>query len=724
MISTSAGAASALDAPPPGLPALDTPVLTSRPLRPGTDPAVLPVFGDDRWDLTPAFFEDHIPTVSVNFAHAPAGLRQTAKRYLWQLLNCPDPPVIRGTPGKRLSVRTISTSFTGLAAFLHWLDARGLTRLDQVTQADLDAYLADLRSAGHSRDALKERITAVRRLWFWRDRLPAPDRLPQAPPWQGETATAIIGRAPRSAENRTPRIPAPVIDRLLLWSLRFVNDFAEDIIAVRDEYTELARRTFTARCLEDGAHRSRPPATFEREVAALLDRLATTTAALPGKQAAGGGLVLDRQHMGRLLNCPTHWLKRGPTRRLIAGSGLPVSQGAYLGGPVRGQIHGQPWRDRPITFFEAGPLLQHLLTAAFVLLSYLSGTRPGEALTLRRGCVQRDPVTGLWLLNGRKWKGAHDETGAKRPEGEQRADPWVVVEPVATAVSMLERLHDDELLFPTALLATPLAEGRAQDRVGKARTNPMMTKDIGRFITWVNGYCQAAGLDEQIPADPDGRNLAPSRFRRTLAWHIVRRPRGLVAAAIQYGHVHVQLTLGYSGTYASGFPDEHAFETWLLRLEQLTDAEHRLREGEHVSGPAAPRYRERAGQAGQRFAGRVLTSGRQVRDLLANPALQIYPGTGMTCVFDPAKAKCHLGTGDDDTRRTPDLSDCRPGCQNIARTDRDIEHIRRQAAELTQLADDPFSPAPRHERERRELTRLCAIIAEHDGTRPHADVPA
>jgi hypothetical protein len=238
-----------------------------------------------------------------------------------------------------------------------------------------------------------------------------------------------------------------------------------------------------------------------------------------------------------------------------------------------------------------------------------------------------------------------------------------------------------------------------------------MTKDIGRLVTSVNGYCQAAGLDEQIPPDPQGRNLAPSRFRRTLAWHIVRRPRGLVAAAIQYGHVHVQLTLGYSGTYASGFPDEHAFETWLLRLE-------------HVSGPAAPRYRERVGQANQRFTGRVLTTGRQVRDLLANPALQVYPGTGMTCVFDPAKAKCHLAKGDDDASRTPDLSDCQPGCQNIARTDHDIEHVSHRAAELTQVTSDPFSPAPRHEREHRELTRLRAVIAEHDGTRPCTELPA
>ncbi len=32
----------------------------------------------------------------------------------------------------------------------------------------------------------------------------------------------------------------------------------------------------------------------------------------------------------------------------------------------------------------------------------------------------------------------------------------------------------------------------------------------------------------------------------TLVWHIVRRPRGLVPGAIQYGHLHVQMTLGYA----------------------------------------------------------------------------------------------------------------------------------------------------------------------------------
>ena len=123
-----------------------------------------------------------------------------------------------------------------------------------------------------------------------------------------------------------------------------------------------------------------------------------------------------------------------------------------------------------------------------------------------------------------------------------------------------------------------------------------------------------------------------SRFRRTLAWFICRRPRGLVAAAIQYGHLHVQITQGYSGSYASGFPDDIAFERWLARLDELDEADRRLSEGGHVSGPAADAYRSRVAGGASRFAGRVIRSGKAARHVLANPSLQIYPGRGMVRV--------------------------------------------------------------------------------------------
>jgi integrase len=700
------------------LPAPDTLVLRARPLRPDTDPAALSRFDDDRWVLTPAIFEDHAKATSVNFAPLPACFQPTAKCYVFQQLDHPDPPGLPGGSCGRLAVHTIATNFKHLAAFLYWLHGRGITRLAEVTTDDLDAYLRDVLAAGRGADLMADRVNEIRRLWAARALLPVGDRLPGTPPWHGADTATLVGRRLAATENRTPRIHPETMNRLLAWALRFVEVFADDILAARAEHTTLSQRNARARQRGECPPPDRWSGDLQRDVRALLNELRAADAPLPGRTLPDGRRGVDWWHLGRMLNCGAGSLRRPEVRRIVDASGLPVADGAWLRAAITGRLDGRPWRDRPIRFEEAPALARHLSAACFMVIAYLSGMRPGEVLTLHRGCVRHDETGGLWLLHGRKWKGAVDEAGAKRPEGEQRADPWVVVEPVARAIGVLQRLHDQPLLFPATLLTGGMAR-IAAGRQGKARTTQLVSRDIAQLVTWVNDYCATTGrADERIPNDPTGRDLAPSRFRRTLAWHIVRRPRGLVAGAIQYGHVEVKLTLGYSGTYASGFPDEHAFETWLLRLEQFAEAEQRLAAGEHVSGPAAPAYLERTHQANHRFAGRTLTSTRQARPVLANPALQVFPAKGMTCVFDPAKAKCRLKPTGDDDHRTPDLDDCQPGCQNIARTDRNIADLRARATELAALVADPLGPAPLRERERHELERVRAIIDEHDRTRP------
>lgn len=173
------------------------------------------------------------------------------------------------------------------------------------------------------------------------------------------------------------------------------------------------------------------------------------------------------------------------------------------------------------------------------------------------------------------------------------------------------------------------------------------------------------------------------------------------------------MTLGYAGTYASGFPDDLAFEDWLTRLDTLAEAHEHLDNGEHVSGPAADTYRHRV-HAATRFAGRVLRTNREAHTLLANTDLQIFPGNGMTCVLDPQRAACRLSSDETNTRRTPDLDDCRPNCVNIARTDRDIAQIRHEAAQLRAIVSDPLAPPIRYARKQHELARLERIIVEHE----------
>ena len=129
-------------------------------------------------------------------------------------------------------------------------------------------------------------------------------------------------------------------------------------------------------------------------------------------------------------------------------------------------------------------------------------------LTLERGCVSRHPRTGLWQLTGRKWKGATDFNGVKIPEG-LREDPWIVIEPVARAVSVLEQLHDSPKLFPVSILMV-----RSSDRDGTKSTNTI-AEDLHLFVEWVNTYCRSRDRGDGVPVSAE--RLSASRFRRILS---------------------------------------------------------------------------------------------------------------------------------------------------------------------------------------------------------------
>lgn len=684
-------------------PGPDTVVLLHRPLRPGTDPASLSGFAEDRWSVDAAVFEEHARAKSLNFATIPRPLRQEAKHYIWQLINHPSPGTMRHSGGgDRPSIATILTGFSAFKEFLRWLHRHGVTAFAQVTPALLDEYLTDVDDETISMVRKYRRVGEVRRLWSVRGILPPRMRLPALPPWGGEESRDLFGRLRADRDNRTPRIGELTMQHLLVWAIRFTEDFAGDILAARAEYEESRLRQL------DGATRS--PVKIRTRMTAYLNRLRKHGGTLPGYVGPNGTLVINWRHIARILGC-TESVRHTASGRKAIESGIPVADGAYLDTPATGRLEGRLWRPDGITFHEAPRLARLLSTACFVIIAYLSGARPGEVLNLRRGCVEHDTASDVWLMNGRHYKNAVDADGNKLPAGAPRRDPWVVIAAVARAVAVLERLHPHPLLFPNRI--TPHQQHlHTTRRRGEARTDGQIARDLAAFVTWVDTECRRLGRTDVIPPDERGR-LTASRFRRTLAWFIRRRPRGLVAASIQYGHLHTRMLQGYAGSYDSGFPDEYAFEDWLYRLEILADDTQALEDGEHVSGPAADAYRHRVTAATRQFAGHVLTSDRHARDLLGNPLLQIHHGQGMTCVLDPAQALCRLRGTVDDPLVTPDTDDCRPQCRNIARTDRDIEHLRRRHGELAAIVDDPLAPPIRHERELHEVERLQRILDTH-----------
>ncbi|WP_158101488.1 hypothetical protein [Streptomyces bobili] len=97
----------------------------------------------------------------------------------------------------------------------------------------------------------------------------------------------------------------------------------------------------------------------------------------------------------------------------------------------------------------------------------------------------------------------------------------------------------------------------------------------------------------------------------------MRRPRGLIAAALQYGHLKTKVTLNYVAQGDDSWLDGVAVERLEMVLEQSEDDWTRLDEdNEHVSGPAAAEYRRRSAGAAA-FLGRTVVRRRASSDSLS-----------------------------------------------------------------------------------------------------------
>ena len=689
-------------------PAPDTPVLRARPLRPGCDLDGLPRFVDVVWRLAAAHPDVHAVAATLCWEGFPEPLTDAFKAFALAALDHPwpvDPTV--GRRGDRPAVTTIALWVRDLRVFACWLADRDITRLGEVTAADLDDYYRHVTALACSPDRQGRLLASVRTLWAYRIHLPPSARL--APdPWDGTGGSRMAGRS-WSPANKTSRIAAATMQSLLAWSLTMVEHIGADIIA--------AQRDFQHR--NAGTHPSQAPFAGlgpTDRIRAFIDQARRDGTALPGHPTHGGVPTVNFSHLARLAGLHPSALQRPDLRQLIAQSGLEVACDSFVGS-ITAHIDGRPWRQKPITVAELPTLLRLLSAAAFVVVCYLSGMRPGEVLNLRRGCTGRDQTTGELLVLGRLGKG-HDRLPAA-PGDAVPQRPWVVVTPVHTAIAVLEQITGGQLLFP-ASLARP---GSRRSAGEQARAAHAINTDVEDFIAWVNHSFHGPDSRPAIPPDPAG-HLHASRYRRTLAHFIVRRPRGLIAAALQYAHVHTKVTLGYSGMADTSWLDDLAVERLEMVLEQADTDARLLDDDEHVSGPSAAEYKNRV-QRAARFAGRAVTQVGNIQRLLASADPAIHHADGMTCVWRAETAACRrarieAGLAHPDG---PEPSECRSSCTNLAYTDRDIAHLRSRHQTLTVGATDPLAPRPLQDRAEAIAERLQAVIDRHEQTRPAAVPP-
>jgi hypothetical protein len=695
--------------------AADEPFIRPERWPAGTAAATLSRYGDRRWVLDGLGLNGHSNGCSVNWDRFPGPLRESFRRAGWVFCNLPTPEeLLDRAEGRRIewpSASSLATLIHHCRRFATRLHDRGLVRLDQVDEDTLLDYARHIKDLGLATTTATNALYAVSRLWGAAPHLPAADRIP-LPPWEATALQDFLPPPPGSNENSIPPIHPAVMSPLLIWALRFIEDFADDIIAGWAEYQRLRPR------IQDEAN---PDAAAG--LTALLHRHNAGHQPLPGVLGPDGRPALAKTYLAALHHTSTRQVSSRLKQRDLA---VALDLQTPLDVAITGQLHGRPWISH-INFYDAPVLMRRLSTAGLVVVTYLTGLRPGEAFELEAGCCRtttsRDGAI-RYELHGKFFKGARDEDGTLLHEGAQREQPWTTIQPVARAVEVLERIGVSPFLFAADEPWNPNTDTSCQLRTGSCVTSKAAGKRIAAFIAWVNDFVDQRGLGpaDWIPDDPCGA-VTTVRFRRTVAWHIARLPGGRIALALQYGHLRTTVSAGYANRARHGLRRVLDIETARAIADYLQELDERLDAGEGVSGPAAQRLIRSVRSARVRFEGMFLGKA-EVRALLHEPEFQVFdnPDAFLTCNKDPAKALCDpdRATRRPTDNRPPSLDRCNPACANIARTD---EHIAHAHAEITRLhgeVADPLTPLPLRTRLEQRIAGLTAMIQRHQQTRIHA----
>lgn len=630
----------------------DALVLAGRPLRPETGPG--PQFRDDVWDLSPACHvanatRSSASTIRFDKIDDPVW-RLTAKEYAYARLTRP----VEGSK-KRPSPQTLANEVRTLRHFFdHLSQHRPGMRLNGICDDEiLDGFISECRASARwqaiARAQLAWTLTLLHRLG---DQL-THDRLSHVP-WRGQSPRQVAGRR-ADPENATPRIPPEVLGPYLRGALFYVRTAAPDILAATAEASSLA----DTRPRQPGEG----PGWVRDRLADFISRRRAEGRGLPAAESTasprdgGNGADVNYSLTAKLIGVPRKRLEAPALREMIRQA--VTETGTEPGGmetPVsRDPDTGLPWRDR---FCPRSVSIERtrLTVACYVVIAYLSGMRDSEVQSLRKGCYFReqsaDGVITRHKVRGTVFKG-------RKPSGD--SETWVVIEPVAEAIDVLEQLTDGDLLFA---------------RPHSWQTDPMLGDDINEGMNVLRERLNQVRSHDPVP-DSGGRpwRFTTRQFRRTVAWHIAHQPFGVVAGKIQYKHAQVAIFEGYAGSSASGFPAEVEDERQLARLETFLD-----RYEDYKAGAATtPRLSEQFARVRDElddFPGRAADPSR-VRAMLSNAARTYYPGILNDCYFDAATALCirHRGSSDQSPAQ-PVMNHCQPAlCRNSCVTEKHVPAI-------------------------------------------------
>jgi hypothetical protein len=659
-------------------------VFHARRLRDGVELASTARFGDDSWPLAPATLQRQERGLVLHFGTVPDRYRLALKRLCYLALSGPLPP---GEP--RPKIPSVLSIFYRVRTFLRWLEHQTLpagdpvNSISQITPADLERYQHYLLTTFRSPTYRRSHRGGVGYFWRYRHFLGA-----NALRFDPRTIDGWNERSRhRAADNATDRIPEHVHSRLLVWALRFVDDFSVDILTAIERWQQLRGPYSKSTPSAVGLGRTG----LVGDVRAYLDTAIHEKRPLPGHNGNPNVLAIARG-----IGCAPKSLDRYQAAIATAAALVGVSDYIQLNVEIIGRLDGHPWIEgvcvEPGRDDSLNVLTQLLQAACYIVIAFLSGMRDCEVKHLRKGCVSvlrnSNGTPYRWRASGLAFKGEHDPAGVPAT--------WVIGEAAARAIAVLERVHEGRTEWLFGAVRVGPGAGSAGRSGNSALTLAATNAQLNRFARWINDYCAAAGRNDGI-ADADGRpwQITTRQFRRTLAWYIARRPGGTIAGAIAYRHHSIQMFEGYAGTSDSGFRAEVEAEEALARAEHLLAMIDR-NEHTRLRGPASAEAQKRLAELGDhaRFAGVTITDRRRLQRLMKRDDPAVYPGRYATCIHDHTKALCRARVGLSGQTATPDLDNCKPlDCRNVALTADNLTAWRDELKSIdADLAARPLLP--------------------------------
>lgn len=560
------------------------------------------LFEDDIWYLYPGDRKLSQSLITLDFTSIDSKYVCFMKTFVHLCLN-------RTSGKKRLSFKTAKQYFLTLTVFLNYLEQENVTleQLSTKTIQDFLLYASDKKTVITHFPSVASRLNTYN--------LELPIKVPYI-------SLELYKRAtPRTQENTTERIPEEITGPLLQWANNYVKIYSSVILESSKEYRVLSNK---------------PKSNSNVQLQKWITERVSKNKGVPrgsgldatkrGQSAAVGGVI--KKDVAFLAGVHPECITKSDMRKLDSIIGFP--QGLEASSEIPKM--NKSWRPQ-MNPSDVGLEINMLRAACFIVIAFCTGMRVSEVLNLKRGCCTLTNA-GKVQVNGTVFKNSPDRAG--------KPVTWISVQLTKDAITTLECLHEEELLFSGVDLFTDCT----------AFTLYTTAAHVKRFVTHVNAIKSEYAVGGTIPTVIDGKEFAvePKMFRRTLAWYIAAQPYGVVAGVLQYKHLKVETFEGYAGTSESNFrlEVEQAQQT-LVEVEIYHKYEQfKAQKKTDESTTELVNQFSAIQKETSDFPGQVVNENK-LKFLLVKLASKMRHSLLNDCLFDPVDAICV----DDDRAKQP-----------------------------------------------------------------------